>query len=102
MNFKMLMVVFNISIMDEVMQLFEDCGSPCFTQWPRIIGKGVTTGPKMDNDIWPGANSAIMTVLSEEKAKELFNKIQELRDDIGEHEGVKAFLLPVEAMTGDI
>ena len=49
---------------EEVMALFEGSGSPCFTQWPRVLGKGVSTGPKMDNDVWPGANSAIMTILT--------------------------------------
>ena len=68
-NLKMVLLIYNISINDEVMALFEGSGAPCFTQWPRVVGKGVTTGPKMDNDVWPGANSAIMTILPEDRAK---------------------------------
>ena len=101
-NLKMVLLIYNISINDEVMALFEGSDAPCFTQWPRVVGKGVTTGPKMDNDVWPGANSAIMTILPEDRAKKLFDDVQAIRNEIGQHEGVKAFILPIEAMTGDI
>lgn len=101
-NLKMVLLVYNISINEEVMELFAKNGAPSFTQWPRVIGKGASTGPKMDNDVWPGANSAIMTVLPEDRAKKLFDDIQNIRNEIGEHEGIKAFILPIEAMTGDI
>jgi len=102
MNLKMLLVVFNISIEDEVMEIINKKGTPCYTRWPRVIGRGVSTGPKLDNDVWPGANSAVMLVMPENEALELMAAIQELRDEIGSHEGVKAFLLNVEKMTGDI
>ena len=102
MNIKMLLVVFNISIEDEVMEIINKKGTPCFTRWPRVIGRGVSTGPKMDNDVWPGANSAVMIVTTEKQALEIMADIQALRDEIGSHEGVKAFLLNVEKMTGDI
>lgn len=100
-NLKMVMLVFNISIQEEVMEILAAQGAACFTQWPRVVGKGATTGPKMDNDIWPGANSSVITVLPEPQANKLFDAIQELRDEIGSHEGVKAFILNVEKMTGE-
>lgn len=101
-NLKMLLIVFNISIEDEVMEIINKKGALCFTRWPRIIGRGVSTGPKMDDEVWPGANSALMVVLPETEALALMDDIQELRDEIGSHEGVKAFLMNVEKMTGDI
>ncbi|NLF93253.1 MAG: hypothetical protein GX564_05135 [Oligosphaeraceae bacterium] len=99
---KMLIIVYNISIQEEVMDLLEAQGVTCFTQWPRLVGRGVTTGPRLDNDVWPGANAAVMTVVEEEQAGKLMLAVQAFRDEIGEHEGVKAFQLPVEKMTGDI
>ncbi len=102
MNLKMLLIVYNIALEDEVGDLMKAQGAPCFTQWPRLVGKGVSTGPKMDNDVWPGANSAIFTVLPEPKAREVMAAVQALRDEVGSHEGIKAFLLNVEEMTGDV
>ena len=99
---KMIIIVFNISIQEEVLATLETLGVTCFTQWPRLIGKGVSTGPKMDDNVWPGVNSAIMVVTSEEMAEKLMREIQGLRDEVGMHEGIKAFQLAVEKMTGEI
>ena len=101
-NLKMLLVVFNISIEDEVMEIINGRGTPCYTRWPRVVGKGVSTGPKLDNDVWPGANSVVMLVLPEKEALDLMAAIQELRDEIGSHEGVKAFMMNIEKRTGDV
>jgi len=99
---KMILIVFNISIQSEVLELIDGLGVTCYTQWPRLIGKGVSTGPKMDSNIWPGANTALMVVTSSEMAEKIMNAVQQMRDDIGAYEGIKAFQLPVEKMTGEI
>ena len=102
MSLKMIMIVYNISIKEEVMEVVQDSGATCYTCWPRLIGKGKTTGPKLDDNVWPGANAALITVVEEDTAATLMDAIQKLRDDIGAYEGVKAFQLPVEKMTGDV
>jgi len=100
-SMKMLLVIYNIAVENELFDLLNANGLECFTQWPRVLGKGHSTGPKMDNDVWPGVNASIFTVLPAEKATQMLQAIGKLRDAIGTHEGVKAFILPVEAMTGD-
>ncbi|MDD4098331.1 MAG: hypothetical protein PHC30_06145 [Lentisphaeria bacterium] len=102
MSLKMIMIVFNISIQEEVLEAVQGLGVTCYTRWPRVLGKGKTTGPKLDDNIWPGANSAMITVVTEDEAARLMAAIQKLRDEIGTHEGVKAFQIPVEKMTGDV
>lgn len=99
---KMILIVFNISIQEEVHDLMDELGVTCFTQWPRLVGKGVSSGPKMDNNIWPGANTALMIVTITEMAEKIMEAVQKMREDIGTHEGIKAFQLPVEKMTGEI
>ncbi len=98
---KMVLVVYNISVEEEVQEVLRKADVPCFTQWPRLLGKGVSTGPRMDTSVWPGANSALMTVVEDARARELLQAFQHLREGEAAREGVKAFLLPVEAMTGD-
>ena len=102
MSLKMIMIVFNISIQEEVLEVVQGLGVTCYTRWPRVVGKGTTTGPKLDDNVWPGANSALITVIDDDAAADLMAAIQKLRDEIGAHEGVKAFQIPVEKMTGDV
>jgi nitrogen regulatory protein PII len=99
---KMIFVVFNISIQEEVHDAIEKLGVSCYTQWPRLLGKGVSTGPKLDDNIWPGANSALLIVVDDKMAEKVMATIQGIRDEIGKYEGIKAFQLDVEKMTGDI
>lgn len=97
---KMVLVVYNIFVEEEVQEVLQKAQVPCFTQWPRLLGKGLSTGPRMDTSVWPGANSALMTVTDDEKAQSLLEAFQRLREGAARREGVKAFLLNVEAMTG--
>ena len=99
---KMLLVVFNVSIEDEVKALFAREGAVCFTQWPRLLGVGQSTGARFDNSVWPGANSALFTVLEDEKARRLMAAVDALRRGDARREGLKAFLLNVEAATGEL
>ena len=101
-EYKMVWLVYNISIEDEVSDLLAQTGISCYSQWPRMLGKGISTGPKLDTSVWPGANATIMTVTTAEQAGKLMAAVQKLRDEIGSHEGIKAFLTPVEQMTGEI
>ena len=99
---KLIFIVYNISIDAEVQKLLKEQNVPCFTQWPRLYGQGKTTGPRMDTSVWPGANAALMAVVEDSQAPALMNAVQVLRDTDAKREGIKAFQLPVEAMTGGI
>jgi hypothetical protein len=99
---KMIFIIYNISIQEEVHAAIDKLGVTCYTKWPRLVGKGVSTGPKMDDNVWPGANSALLIVTDEAMADKIMATVQHLRDEIGAYEGIKAFQVPVEKMTGDI
>ncbi len=99
---KMVWIVFNIAIETEVKAILQKLNIDCYTEWPRLIGKGQSTGPKLDNNVWPGANGAFMIATTADKASQLMDAIRALRDEIGTHEGVKAFLTPLEDITGDL
>ncbi|MCQ2396307.1 MAG: transcriptional regulator [Lentisphaeria bacterium] len=99
---KLIFIVYNISIEEDVQNILSRMNVQCFTQWPRLLGKGITTGPRMDTSVWPGANSALMAVVEDSQAKPLMDAVQALRDGAAKREGIKAFQLPVEAMTGNL
>jgi len=97
---KMIMAVYNIGVDEEVMATMESMGVTCFTKMPRVVGKGKTTGPRLDDAVWPGANAMALFVLPDERAQAVMNAFSQLRATIGKKAGVKAFLLNVEQQTG--
>lgn len=93
---KMILVVCNVAVDEEVMEAVRTAGACCFTKWPRVVGAGQRTGPRLDNHVWPGANSMTMLVVPDDRAPAVMAALRKLRETIGRQEGVKAFLLNVE------
>jgi nitrogen regulatory protein PII len=93
---KMILAVYNVAVHDEVLQAVRKAGVHCYTTWPRVIGRGKRTGPRLDTTVWPGANSVTMMVVSDEIAPRVMDALAELRATLGATEGIKAFQLPVE------
>ena len=96
---KMVMAVYNIGVDDEIMAAMDEMGVTCFTKTPRVVGTGKTTGPRLDNSVWPGANTMALFVLADERAQAVMKAFDHLRATIGKKAGVKAFLLNVEQQT---
>ncbi len=95
---KMVMVVYNEAIDDEVMDGLQTCCIDSFTKWQRVLGRGKTSGPHLDSNIWPGANNVCMAVVEDHKVPLLLTQVKNLRKALGK-EGIKAFVLPVEEVT---
>ena len=96
---KMVMAVYNIGVDEEIMAAMEEMGVTCFTKMPRVVGKGKTTGSRLDDAVWPGANTMALFVLPDERASDVMRAFGHLRATIGKKAGVKAFLLNVEQQT---
>jgi len=94
---KMIIISYNEGVNEEVMEAVKACGEDCFTQWQRVLGKGVLSEPHFLTPVWPGVNNVLMVVTEEAKAKMILIKIGELRETLGK-EGIKAFMLPVDAV----
>jgi hypothetical protein len=90
--------VYNEAMDSEVMAALKAVGVERYTKWPRVMGSGKTSGPHLDSHIWPGANAVAMFVLDDETAKKAMEVMRGLRKKMG-HEGIKAFILPVEDIT---
>jgi nitrogen regulatory protein PII len=96
---KMVMAVYNIGVDEEVMTAMEEMGVVCFTKVPRVVGSGKTTGPRLDDTVWPGANTMALFVLPDERAQAVMKAFAHLRATVGKMAGVKAFLLGIEQQT---
>ena len=92
---KMVMIIYNEAIDDEVMGALSSCGAEYFTKWQRVLGKGQVSEPHLDSNVWPGVNNVCMAVTDDKKVPGILSKIKELHSRLGK-EGIKAFVLPVE------
>ena len=95
---KMIFIAYNMAIDEEVMESLEEVGTGTYTKWTRVHGKGKTSGPHLDSNVWPGVNNVLAIVVEDEKVSEILLKVQELRKSLGK-EGIKAFVLPLEEVT---
>jgi nitrogen regulatory protein PII len=92
---KLVLIAYNISIDEEVMETLARCGIENYTKWSRVLGRGSSSGAHLDSHIWPGANSVLAVGLEEDnKADELLARLRKLKEQF-KKEGVKAFVLPL-------
>ncbi len=67
-----------------------------FTGWESVIGRGTQTGePHYGTHAWPSLNTAIMTVVSDEKVKPILDELREL-NGTSELMGIRAFVWNIE------
>jgi len=95
---KMVMIVYNEAVDTEVMEVLENCALKNYTKVAGVYGRGVTSGTHLGNDIWPGRNNILYVACEEKPSQQILSCVRELRKKLG-HEGIKAFLLPVEEVT---
>ena len=95
---KMVFIMYNIAINDEVMEVLKGVGIKEYTRWEQAAGCGKTSGPHLGNHVWPAVNSVLAVAVEDNKKDKLMERIKELRQKLGK-EGIKAFVLPVEEMT---
>ena len=67
-----------------------------FTGWESLIGRGTNNGePHYGTHAWPSLNSAIITIVTDEKVKPILDQLREL-DGTSERMGIRAFVWNIE------
>jgi len=67
-----------------------------FTGWESLIGRGSNIGePHYGTHAWPSLNSAIITIVTDEKVKPILEQLREL-DGTSERMGIRAFVWNIE------
>jgi len=95
---KMLFIVYNEAVDEEVMEIIDTVSIEGYTKWTKVLGKGTTSEPHLMTHIWPKANNVLMIGAEDEQADKVTEGVRKLRTKVG-HEGVKAFLMPLETLT---
>lgn len=81
----------NQSMFDAVMDVMDDMDITGFTGWEELIGSGSETGePHLGNHAWPTMNSALISVMEDDKAAEFLKQLKQLDED-NNKQGLRAF-----------
>ena len=95
---KAVFIPYNQAYKDRLIEILEKMSIRGFTMWEQVQGRGSYTGdPHYGNHAWPTMNSAILTIIPDEKAKDLLEKIHAL-DIQTEQQGIHAFVWSIERM----
>jgi len=66
-----------------------------YTWWNDVMGRGTETGePRMGTHTWPELNSAILTMVPDEKVDILLETVKKM-DNVNKEVGVRAFVWEV-------
>lgn len=95
---RMLLITYNEAIDGEVMEILKANSVESYTKWTKVLGKGSTSGPHLLTHVWPKANNVVVVGIQDEQAEKVLEGVRHLRKTLG-REGVKAFLIPLEAVT---
>ena len=89
-------IVNNQANTEKVFYMLDELGIRGYTFFEHVQGRGSKTGePRHGSHTWPEMNSALLTVVPDDRVDELIRTIHKL-DKRQEELGVRAFVLNVE------
>ena len=95
---KSVFIVFNQANTERVEYMLERLSIRGFTFWENVQGVGSMNGePRRGTHTWPEMNSAVMTVIPDEKVDDLLIAVKKL-DQRNKEVGVRAFVWNIEQM----
>lgn len=81
----------NQSMYDAVIDVMDEMQISGFTGWEELIGRGTNEGePHLGNHAWPTMNSALISIMEDDKAAEFLAALKEL-DEANHKQGLRAF-----------
>ncbi len=93
---KSVIITFNQAYFEEILAIMDSLMIRGFTYMDQVKGRGSRTGePRYGSHSWPEMNSAIMTVVEDEKVDPFLKELHAL-DMTREAMGLRAFVLNVE------
>ena len=95
---KSILIVFDQAYYEQILSILRGNNIRGFTSWEEVHGKGSKTGePHLGTHAWPSLNSAIMTVVEDEKVQPVLADLKAL-DQTSDLMGLRAFVTNIEAM----
>ncbi|MDR1738597.1 MAG: hypothetical protein LBR66_07285 [Candidatus Symbiothrix sp.] len=93
---KSVFIPYNQAYKDRLIDILEKLAIRGFTRWEQVEGRGSVKGePHYGNHAWPTLNSALLTVIPDDRVDDLLAQIHAL-DIQTEAQGIHAFVWNVE------
>lgn len=93
---KCVFIIFNQANTERVEFLLDELKINGFTFFEEVQGRGTNGGePRRGTHTWPEMNSAVMTVVEDDKVQELLMTVKKL-DNRNKEVGVRAFVWNIE------
>ena len=93
---KSIMITFDQAYNERIVELLDRLNCRGFTRWEQVQGRGTNGGePRRGTHTWPEMNSAVMTVIDDDRVPELLSYVRRL-DMRNEEVGVRAFVWNIE------
>ena len=93
---KAIFIIYNQANTERVEYMLDRLEIRGFTYWENVQGRGTKDGePRRGTHTWPEMNSAIVTMVEDDKVDNLLKAIQRL-DNRNKEIGVRAFVWNVE------
>ncbi len=95
---KSVFIIFNQANTERVEFMLDELKISGFTFFEQVQGRGTNGGePRRGTHTWPEMNSAVMTVIDDDKVPELLTTVRKL-DARNPEVGVRAFVWNIEQM----
>ena len=93
---KSIFISFDQAYYDQVQTILSINHVRGFSGWESVIGRGSVTGePHFGTHAWPALNTAIITIVTDEKVKPILEQLREL-NATSERMGIRAFVWNIE------
>ncbi|MDR1102971.1 MAG: hypothetical protein LBL42_04350 [Tannerella sp.] len=93
---KAIFVPYNQALKERLIDLLDRMSIRGFTLWDEVQGRGSRTGePHYGSHAWPTLNSALLTLVPDDRVDALLAQLQTL-DEENEMQGLHAFVWEVE------
>ena len=93
---KAIFVAYNQAYNQEIVELLEGLGQRGYTVWEEVGGRGSVDGePHLGNHAWPTQNHALLSVVEDDLAVRIMERLRETDRD-NPKLGLRAYVLPVE------
>jgi nitrogen regulatory protein PII len=93
---KAIFISHNQALTEEVNSILQKLFVRGFTQWTEVKGAGTVSGdPHMGTHTWPSLNNSILTIVDDNKVKDILRELSELNSEV-EEQGLRAFVWNIE------
>ncbi len=93
---KSIFIAFDQAYYDQIITILNTSHVRGFTEWESVKGRGSKTGePHFGSHAWPGQNSALITIVDDEKVKPILENLRTL-DATSKLMGIRAFVWNIE------